>query len=75
MEAATKRVQHLHESVGHRLRQAKEGVVAPEPFRWAASLPTKPARFHIHDISRDPDAARQAFIASMVLGTPKGLEE
>jgi hypothetical protein len=69
------RAQQLHESVAERLRQVEQqtrhhGVRAALPPAGAA--PAAPSL--LRHLARNPAAARQAFIGSLIWGPPKGLE-
>jgi hypothetical protein len=69
------RAQQLHESVAERLRQVDAHTESHGAERRSHALPPALAEAHaILGLRHNPQAARQAFIASLVFGTPKGLE-
>ena len=69
------RAQHLHESVAERLRQVDAHTQQHGAERHSRPLPAALAEAHtILSLRHNPQAARQAFIASLVFGTPKGME-
>jgi hypothetical protein len=73
--ARVERAQQLHESITRRLRAVDEQMDkhARQP---APGLPSsgQTELSRLRNMTRDTQAIRQAFIASLVFGTPKGLE-
>jgi hypothetical protein len=74
--AAFDRAQHLHETIAERLKQVDAQTEKHGPKRPVSARPTVSAEhpFSIIDVRRRPEAARQAFIASLIFSAPKGLE-
>jgi hypothetical protein len=75
-QTAYDRAQRLHEAVAQHMRTVDDQTEKHGPKRMRATAapaiaqPVSP----VFAIGRNPEAARQAFIASLVFGTPKGLE-
>ncbi len=69
---ALERARQLHESVARRLQAVDEQTEKHGPRRRLPQpeLVRRPAFV----LPRDPRSARQAFVASLIFGTPKGLE-
>ncbi len=73
--AGMQRAQQLHESVAQRLRQVDQqtekhgGMLGPK-----SAQPLSADFAVIRDLRTNPAAARQAFVASLIFGAPKGLE-
>lgn len=73
--AAFARAEQLHQSVAHRLRNVDENMrkhPRASPVRQTSesrgAIPSMAA------LRTDPHAARQAFVAALIFGPPKGLE-
>jgi hypothetical protein len=73
--AAYQRASHLAESVAGRMREVERRTQIHEP--GAARVRRKPVSREINaarSLLQSPQAARQAVIASVILGPPRGLE-
>jgi hypothetical protein len=75
--AAYTRATHMPSTVAARLQEVddqteKHGkpIVAPRPVRKSRALPSP-----VLALRGNPAAARRAFVASLVFGAPKSLEE
>ncbi len=73
-ESAYGKALHLHETVAKRLREVHTHRDPPRPAPVGTRRPERPEVSLIHKIRRDPGVAREAFVASLVFGHPKGLE-
>jgi hypothetical protein len=70
------RAHHLHETVARRLREVderteKHGLRAARP--QAKPVASRP--WPVYGLRHNRQAARQAFVASLVFGPPKSLED